>query len=127
MLGTRAPGATHLALVAMALWRLLDAIDGWRQQSLHGSHDAIDALITSLGLHAIEQASRRWRAVMIDSCAASRGEEERGELAAHLCLFFCFDGVRVVVTCERRVASMYAMDSGSTPPPRRRRDALADV
>ena len=46
MLGTRAPGATHLALVAMALWRLLDAIDGWRQQSLHGSHDAIDALIT---------------------------------------------------------------------------------
>ena len=41
--------------------------------------------------------------------------------------FFASTACAWLLTCERRLASAYAMDSGSTPPPRRRRDALAEL
>ena len=63
-------------------------------------------------LDAIEQASRRVSAAKFDSCAASRGEEERGELAAHCrCCCVVYARVTFAASMRRVVAPLDAFAS----------------
>lgn len=65
----------------------------------------------------------------IDSCTASRGEEERGELAAHLCLFFLLRrrarGCRPANDESRRYTPWIAVLPHPTPSTRCSRIRLA--